>query len=253
MEQAIIHCTQGIGIWDWASNDQGAEPDVVMACCGDTPTLETLAAVTILRKHFPELKIRVVNVVDLMRLQPDYLHPHGLSEQAYDAIFTVDKPIVFAFHGYPSLIHELTYKRKNRNIHVRGYKEEGTITTAFDMRVQNEIDRFHLVMLALYHIDLGNRDSYLIQLMKDTLVKHKLHIARYGTDLPEVADWKWTAAEFLSRRRSLRYASNRRGVIASAWHLAPHPSRYACHLLSGGGEGFLRRGCPREIIDPTIL
>ena len=192
MEQAVKHCTQGIGIWDWASNDQGAEPDIVMACCGDTPTLETLAAVTIMREHFPELKVRVVNVVDLMRLQSDHQHPHGLTNHEYDAIFTPDKPIVFAFHGYPSLIHELTFMRSNKNMHVRGYLEEGTITTPFDMRVQNELDRFHLVMLALYLIDIGNRDSYLIQLMKDKLVEHKQHIADFGTDLPEVADWKWT-------------------------------------------------------------
>ena len=191
MEQAVKHCTQGIGIWDWASSDRGAEPDVVMACCGDTPTLETLAAVTILHEHFPELKIRVVNVVDLMRLQSVSQHPHGLTDQEYDAIFTTEKPVVFAFHGYPSLIHEFTYRRANKNFHVRGYVEEGTITTAFDMRVQNELDRFHLVMLALYHIDLGNRDSYLIQLMKDKLVEHKQYIAAEGADLPEVAGWQW--------------------------------------------------------------
>ena len=192
MEQAVKHCTQGIGIWDWASSDRGAEPDVVMACCGDTPTLEILAATTILHEHFPALKIRVVNVVDLMRLQSSHQHPHGLTDQEYNAIFTTDRPVVFAFHGYPSLIHELTYKRKNKNVHVRGYMEEGTITTAFDMRVQNEIDRFHLVMLALYHIDLGNRDSYLIQLMKDKLVEHRQHIAETGVDLPEVSGWMWS-------------------------------------------------------------
>ena len=195
MDQAVKHCTQGIGIWQWASTDQGQEPDVVMACCGDTPTLETLAAVTILRRHFPELRIRVVNVVDLMRLQSNSLHPHGLNDQEFDAIFTKDKPVVFAFHGYPSLIHELVYQRANKNIHVRGYMEEGTITTPFDMRVQNQIDRFNLVMLALYLIDLGNRDSYLIQMMKDKLVEHKNYIAEYGVDLPEILNWKWTAAE----------------------------------------------------------
>lgn len=145
MEQAVKHCTQGVGIWEWASSDQGAEPDVVMACAGETPTLETLAAVTILQDAMPELKIRVVNVVDLMKLQSAFQHPHGLSDTDYDALFTKDKPIIFAFHGYPTMIHELTYYRTNRNLHVYGYQEEGTITTPFDMRVQNEIDRYHLV------------------------------------------------------------------------------------------------------------
>ena len=196
MEQAVKHCTQGIGIWQWASTDEGEEPDIVMACCGDTPTLETLAAVTILRDAFPELKIRVVNVVDLMRLQSEEQHPHGLSQREYDALFTRDKPIVFAFHGYPSLIHELTYKRFNKNIHVRGYIEEGTITTPFDMRVMNQLDRFNLVQTAVYNLpQLGNRGSYLIQQMKDKLVEHKQYIAKYGVDLPEVANWKWTSAK----------------------------------------------------------
>ena len=196
MEQAVKHCTQGIGIWQWASTDEGQEPDIVMACCGDTPTLETLAAVTILRDAFPELKIRVVNVVDLMRLQSEEQHPHGLSKQEYNAIFTADKPIVFAFHGYPSLIHELTYKRVNKNIHVRGYIEEGTITTPFDMRVLNRLDRFNLVQTAVYNLpQLGNRGAYLIQQMKDKLVEHKQFIAKYGVDLPEVANWKWTSAK----------------------------------------------------------
>jgi xylulose-5-phosphate/fructose-6-phosphate phosphoketolase len=193
MEQAVKHCTEGIGIWQWASTDAGAEPDLVMACCGDTPTLETLAAVTILRKAFPELKIRVVNVVDLMRLQSDRLHPHGLSDRDYDMLFTTDRPIVFAFHGYPSLIHELTYLRKNKNLHVRGYREEGTITTAFDMRVLNKIDRFNLVLTALQHLPgLGNRSAFLAQQMKDKLVEHRQYIMAYGVDMPEVADWKWT-------------------------------------------------------------
>ena len=192
MEQAVKHCTQGIGIWQWASTDEGQEPDIVMACCGDTPTLETLAAVTILRDAFPELKIRVVNVVDLMRLQSEEQHPHGLSQQEYDAIFTADKPIVFAFHGYPSLIHELTYKRRNKNLHVRGYIEEGTITTPFDMRVMNHLDRFSLVQTAVYNLPgLGNRGAYLIQQMKDKLVEHKQYIAKYGVGLPEVAEWEW--------------------------------------------------------------
>ena len=195
MEQAVKHCTHGIGIWEWASTDQGEEPDVVMACCGDTPTLETLAAVTILREEFPELKIRVVNVVDLMRLQSDRIHPHGLADQEYDALFTKDKPVIFAFHGYPTLIHELVYHRTNKNFHVFGYMEEGTITTPFDMRVQNGIDRFSLTMQALLHIDLGDRDSHLIQRMKDKLVEHKQYIAEYGEDLPEIRNWKWTPAK----------------------------------------------------------
>lgn len=196
MEQAIKHCTEGIGIWTWASNDQNSEPDIVMACCGDTPTLETLAATKIIRKYFPEIKIRVVNVVDLMRLQSNTEHPHGLSDQDYDQIFTKDKPIIFAFHGYPSLIHQLTYRRNNRNLHVHGYKEEGTITTPFDMRVQNEIDRFHLVMDALKYLpQLGNRGSILYQMCKDKLVEHKQYIKDYGQDLPEIRSWKWETNE----------------------------------------------------------
>ena len=192
MEQAVKHCTQGVGIWDWASNDAGEEPDVVMACCGDTPTLETLAAVTILRKALPEVKIRVVNVVDLMKLEPNTKHPHGLSDADYDALFTKDKPIIFAFHGYPTLIHELTYDRANRNLSVHGYQEEGTITTPFDMRVQNEIDRFHLVKDVVQHLpQLGNRGAYLIQQMNDKLVAHKNYIHEVGQDLPEILDWKW--------------------------------------------------------------
>ena len=195
MEQAVKHCTQGIGIWQWAGTDHGKEPDIVMACCGDTPTLETLAAVTILRESFPELKIRVVNVVDLMKLQSPSLHPHGLSDEEFDAIFTTNKPIIFAFHGYPTLIRELLYKRTNKDLTIAGYVEEGTITTPFDMRVQNGIDRFTLVLKALYKLDLGNRDSYLIQSMKDKLIEHKHYIAEYGEDLPEIRDWKWTQPE----------------------------------------------------------
>ncbi|WP_293008571.1 MULTISPECIES: phosphoketolase family protein [unclassified Oscillibacter] len=192
MEQAVKHCTQGVGIWNWASSDQGSEPDVVMACCGDTPTLETLAAVTILRDRMPSIKIRVVNVVDLMKLQPAAEHPHGLSDPEYDALFTVDKPIIFAFHGYHTLIHELTYRRHNRNIHVYGYKEEGTITTPFDMRVQNEVDRFHLVKNVLRYLpELTGRSAHLIQEMNDKLVEHGQYIREYGEDLPEIRDWKW--------------------------------------------------------------
>ena len=193
MDQAVKHCTQGIGIWQWASNDRGAEPDVVMACCGDTPTLETLAAVTLLRRYLPQLKIRVVNVVDLMKLQPHTEHPHGLTDEDYDALFTKDKPIIFAFHGYPTLVHELTYRRHNKNLHVRGYKEEGTITTPFDMRVQNDIDRFDLVIDTVKRLpQLGNTAAYVIQEMRDKLVEHKQYITTYGQDLPEVREWKWT-------------------------------------------------------------
>ena len=192
MDQAVKHCTQGIGIWEWASNDDGEEPDIVMACCGDTPTLETMAAVTILRDEMPELKIRVVNVVDLFKLESDHKHPHGLSDAEYNAIFTKDKPIIFAFHGYPTLIHELTYERFNRNLSVHGYLEEGTITTPFDMRVQNEIDRFNLVKDAVIHLpQLGNKGSHLIQRMNDKLVEHKQYIAEYGQDLEEIRNWEW--------------------------------------------------------------
>ncbi|MDO5775994.1 MAG: phosphoketolase family protein [Eubacteriales bacterium] len=193
MPEAVKHCTEGIGIWDWAGNDKGEEPDIVFACAGETPTLEALAAVSILNKELPEIKIRFINVVDLFKLQPASEHPHGLTDAEYDLLFTKDKPVIFNFHGYASLVHELTYRRhNNRLMHVRGYKEEGTITTPFDVRVQNSIDRFHLVIEALKYLpQLGNRGAYLYQLMNDKLIEHKQYIHEYGVDLPEVANWIW--------------------------------------------------------------
>ena len=194
MNAAIKHCTAGIGIWEWASNDKGSEPDVVMVCCGDIPTLETLAAADLLHSELPDLKIRVVNVVDLMKLQPQSEHPHGLSDKEFDALFTTDKPIIFAFHGYPWLIHRLTYRRTNHhNLHVRGYKEEGTTTTPFDMVVMNDLDRFGLVMDVVDRVvKLGARAGYIKQYMRDKRIEHREYIRKYGDDMPEVRDWKWS-------------------------------------------------------------
>ena len=193
MEQAVKHCESGVGIWEWASNDWGGEPDIVMACCGDVPTLETLAAVDLLRQHTPELKVRVVNVVDLMTLQPRSEHPSGLSDKDFDALFTLDRPIVFAFHGYPWLIHRLTYRRANhRNLHVRGYKEEGTTTTPFDMCVLNEIDRFHLVGDVIDRVpSLGTRAAYAKQAIRDALIEHREYIVKHGEDDPRILHWQW--------------------------------------------------------------
>ena len=192
MDEAVKHCTQGIGIWKWASNDLDSDTDIVMACCGDTPTLETLAAVSILRNSFNQLKVRVVNVVDLMKLESNVNHSHGLTDDDYNMIFTKDKPIIFAFHGYPSLVHQLIYKRFNRNIHVHGYMEEGTITTPFDMRVQNKLDRYHLVIDALKYLDhLGDMRASLNQWCKDKLVEHKQYIKEYGIDMEEIRNWNW--------------------------------------------------------------
>ena len=195
MDEAIKHCTKGIGIWDFASNDGGSEPDLVMASCGDTPTLEALAATAILRQNFPELKIRFVNVVDLMKLESSSNHPHGLEEEDYDLIFTKDKPIIFAFHGYAPLVHQLTYKRTNQNLHVHGYQEEGTITTPFDMRVLNKLDRYHLVIDALKYLDkLGNRGALLSEWCKNKLIEHKEYIYKNGIDMEEIRNWSWEDA-----------------------------------------------------------
>jgi xylulose-5-phosphate/fructose-6-phosphate phosphoketolase len=193
MGAAIKHCKAGVGIWEWASNDRGGEPDVVMACAGDIPTLETLAAVDLLRQYFADLKVRVVNVVDLMTLQPESEHPHGLSDKDFDTIFTTDKPIIFAYHGYPWLIHRLTYRRTNhKNLHVRGYKEEGTTTTPFDMAVLNDLDRFHLVADVIDRVSkLGPRAAYAKQDVRDRRIEHKEYIVRHGEDMPEIRDWKW--------------------------------------------------------------
>ena len=196
MDAAAIHCEEGIGIWKWAGNDDRVDPDVVMACAGDVPTLEILAAVSILRHELPDLKIRVVNVVDLMKLQPASEHPHGLTDLDFDSLFTKDKPVIFAFHAYPWLIHRLTYRRNNhRNIHVRGYKEKGTITTPFDMTVLNDMDRFHLVQDVVDRVPkAGTRAAYLKQMVRDKLIEHKRYIQQHGQDLPEIRNWKWSGA-----------------------------------------------------------
>jgi xylulose-5-phosphate/fructose-6-phosphate phosphoketolase len=196
IDAAIKHCSAGIGIWEWASSDHDAMPDVVMACAGDVPTIETLAAVDLLRQLVPRLKVRVVNVVDLMTLQPREEHPHGLSGRDFDMLFTTDRPIVFAWHGYPRLIHELTYRRTNHaNLHVRGFKEEGTTTTPFDMLVRNDLDRFHLVMDVADRVPaLGSTAAYLKQRMRDKRIEHREYVVAHGEDMPEIRDWKWPYA-----------------------------------------------------------
>ena len=210
MDQAVKHCTAGLGIWEWASNDKGGEPDVVMACCGDVPTLETLAAVDLMRRYVPQLKVRVVNVVDLMTLQAPDEHPHGLPHREFDAVFTVDKPVIFAFHGYPWLIHRLTYRRKNHaNLHVHGYHEEGTTTTPFDMAVCNQLDRFSLVSDVINRVPkLGERAAYAQQAIREQLIDHKQYIAEHGDDMPEVSGWKWGMKESLGTRVSSTEADN---------------------------------------------
>jgi xylulose-5-phosphate/fructose-6-phosphate phosphoketolase len=194
LQEAVAHCTRGIGMWEFASNDQGGEPDIVLACCGDVPTLETMAAVGLLREHLPDLKVRLINVVDLMRLEPRSEHPHGLSEAEFDALFTVDRPVVFAYHGYPWLIHRLTYRRTNHaNIHVRGYKEEGTTTTPFDMVMLNDLDRFHLVMDVIDRVPgLVSHAGHVRQLMTDHRLAARAYTREHGEDAPEIREWTWT-------------------------------------------------------------
>ena len=193
IDAAVVHCSEGLGIWEWASNDDGVAPDVVMACAGDVPTLETLAAVDLLRTHVPEMRIRVVNVVDLMRLEAHEKHPHGLTDAQFDALFTTDRPVIFAFHGYPGLINRLTYRRANHvNFHVHGYQERGTTTTPFDMTVRNELDRFHLADDAIARVaGIRERAAHVRQLLRDKLVEHHRYIVEHGEDLPEIRDWRW--------------------------------------------------------------
>jgi xylulose-5-phosphate/fructose-6-phosphate phosphoketolase len=197
MDQAVVHCTKGIGIWEWASSDANVEPDVVVACAGDVPTMEALAAVELLRHFFPDLRVRFVNVVDLMRLQHHEEHPHGLRDNEFDSLFTRDKPVIFAYHGYPWLIHRLTYRRRNHeNFHVRGYKEEGTTTTPFDMTVLNQVDRFNLAMDVIDRVPrLHATAGHARERLKNKLIEHRRHIRRYGEDLPEIRNWSWGAAE----------------------------------------------------------
>jgi xylulose-5-phosphate/fructose-6-phosphate phosphoketolase len=210
MDEAIKHCTAGIGIWRWASNDHDGETDVIMACCGDVPTLETLAAVDLIRQHLPDLKVRVINIVNLMKLQSPHEHPHGLSDGDFDALFTTNKPIIFAFHGYPWLIHRLTYRRTNHyNLHVRGYKEEGTTTTPFDMCVLNDIDRFHLVQDVIERVPrLQSRAAYAKQAIRDALIEHRHFINEHGEDHPRVLGWRWGAATVAGAARSSTEADN---------------------------------------------
>ncbi len=204
MDQAVRHCEAGLGIWEWASNDKGGEPDVVMACCGDVPTLETLAAVDLLRRYAPELKIRVINIVDLMTLQSASEHPHGLPDKDFDALFTTDKPVIFAFHGYPWLVHRLIYRRANsNNFHVHGYKEEGTTTTPFDMCVMNELDRFHLVSDVIDRTEkLQVRAAYAKQAIRDKLIEHREYIRKHGDDMPEISGWRWGRSTLASTTES---------------------------------------------------
>lgn len=194
MDAAMAHCAKGIGIWEWASNDKGGEPDVVMACAGDVPTMETLAAVQLLNRHLPELKIRVINVVDLLTLESKTQHPDGLDDFVFDSLFTTDKPVIFAFHGYPALIHKLIYKRTNcRNFHVHGYREEGSTTTPFDMTVRNSLDRFHLVQNVIRHVPgLAAKAAYANEAISNKLVEHQEYVAQYGEDLPEIRNWRWS-------------------------------------------------------------
>ena len=219
MDQAVKHCQAGIGVWEWASNDQGLEPDIVIACAGDVPTLETIAAVSLVREHLPGLKIRVVNVVDLSTMQPREDHPHGLSDREFDALFTTDKPVIFAYHGYPWLIHRLTYRRTNHiNFHVHGYKEEGTTTTPFDMVVLNDLDRFHLASDVIDLVPgLAVRAAHIRQIMRDKLLEHRDYIVRHGEDMPEIRDWGWP------------YGTVARSILNNNWLVAAVTLSLALH------------------------